>query len=96
MVEAPEVPNLATLADKIQDTFKLLKLTGYPRVSSVHPAPVTALADWEVCLRANDETNPLTYALFLQRNDVVDYRLALPIDQCSAGPFGALPIQQLK
>jgi len=96
MVEAPEVPSLASLADKIEQTFKSLKLTGYPRVSAVHPAPVTALADWEVCLRTNDESSPLTYALFLQRNDVIDYRLALPIDQCSAGPYGALPIQPLK
>jgi hypothetical protein len=90
-VDAAEVPNLAAMSDKVQDVFKSVKLTGYPRVSRVRQAPITAAADWMICLRSDAENDPRTYALFLQRSEVVDYRLALLIDQCAGETYAALP-----
>src|ERR1700687_6182376 len=71
------VPDMAVLAPKIQGTFKGVKLTGYPRVSPVRKAPVSALGDWIVCLMSDAENDPRVYALLIQNNEIVDYRLAL-------------------
>jgi hypothetical protein len=90
-VDVAEVPNLAVMSDKVQDVFKSVKLTGYARVSRVRQAPVTAPADWMVCLRSDMESDPHIYALFLQRNEVVDYRLALLVDQCAGETYAPLP-----
>jgi hypothetical protein len=90
-VDASEVPNIAAMSDKIQEVFKTVKLTGYPRVSRVRQAPITARADWMICLRNDADNDPHTYALFIQRNEVVDYRLALLIDQCAAETYAPLP-----
>jgi hypothetical protein len=90
VLAAAGVPNLAAMSMKIQVVFKALKLTGSPRVSGVRQAAVTALADWMVCLR-NDANDPHIYALFIDRNLVVDYRLALVIDQCANETYGPLP-----
>jgi hypothetical protein len=83
--------NIAALSAKIQDTFKGVKLTGYPRVSQVRRAPVSALGDWIVCLRSDAESDPRVYALLIQNNDIVDYRLALIIDGCANERFVPLP-----
>lgn len=90
-IHAAEAPNLAAMADKIETVFKMVKLTGYPRVSPVRPAAVTARTDWMVCLRSDAENDPRTYALFLQGTEVADYRLALAIDQCGGETYGSLP-----
>jgi hypothetical protein len=90
-VDTAEIPNLAVMSDKIQEAFKTAKLTGYPRVSRVRQAPITAPADWMVCLRSDAENDPHTYALFLQKNEVVDFRLALQVDQCSNETYAPLP-----
>ena len=85
------VPDMALLAPKIQITFKAVKLTGYPRVSPVRKAPVSALGDWIVCLMSDAENDPRVYALLIQNNEIVDYRLALIIDGCTGERFGPLP-----
>src|SRR5260370_6116526 len=89
------VPNIAALSAKIQDTFKAAKLTGYPRVSPVRRAPVSALGDWIVCLRSDAESDPRVYALLIQNNDIVDYRLALIIDGCAHQRFAPVPTPQV-
>jgi hypothetical protein len=90
-LEVANAPNLTALAPRIQEAFKAVKLTGYPRVSPPRKAPVTALADWIVCLRSDAENDSRIYALLVQGNAVVDYRLALMIDGCASERFEPLP-----
>jgi hypothetical protein len=90
-LDAVNVPNIATLAGKIQGTFGAVKLTGYPRVSQVRRAPVSAFGDWIICLRSDAESDARVYALFIQNGEIVDYRLALIIDGCANESFGPLP-----
>src|ERR1700732_4410504 len=85
------VPDVAALAAKIQGTFTSVKLTGYPRVSPVRKAPVSALGDWIVCMKSDAESDQRVYALIIQGNEIVDYRLALIIDGCANVRFEALP-----
>jgi hypothetical protein len=94
-LDAPGVPNVVALSGKIQDTFKAVKLTGYARVSQIRRAPVSALGDWIVCLRSDVESDPRIYALLIQNNDIVDYRLALVIDGCANERFEPLPTPKL-
>jgi hypothetical protein len=90
-LDSVTVPDTAELAGKIQTTFQSVKLTGYPRVSQVRRAPVSALGDWMVCLRSDSENDPRIYALLIQNNAIVDYRLAVVIDGCANERFGPLP-----
>jgi hypothetical protein len=90
-LDAVHIPDIAALAGKIQETFKSVKLTGYPRVSQVRQAPVSAVGDWLVCLRSDAENDARVYALIIANNDVVDYRLALLIDGCEHEQFAPLP-----
>ena len=85
------VPDIAPLAPRIQNTFNEAKLTGSPRVSSVRKAPVSALGDWAVCLRSDAPGDPRVYALFIQNNEIVDFRLALIVDGCANVSFDPLP-----
>jgi hypothetical protein len=90
-LDTVNVPDVAALAAKIQSTFKSVKLTGYPRVSPVRKAPVSALGDWIVCLMSDVESDPRVYALLILNNEIVDYRLALMIDGCANERFAPLP-----
>jgi hypothetical protein len=90
-LDSPNAPDMLALAGKIQTTFQNVKLTGYPRVSQLRRAPVSALGDWMVCLRSDAESDPRVYALLIQNNDIVDYRLALIIDGCASERFEPLP-----
>jgi len=90
-LDSLRIPDIAALADKIQQTFKVVKLTGYPRVSQVRQAPVTAFGDWLVCLRSDADNDPRIYTLLIQNDDIVDYRLALGIDGCERERFAPLP-----
>jgi hypothetical protein len=90
-LDSATVPDTAQLAAKIQSTFQSVKLTGYPRVSQVRRAPVSALGDWMVCLRSDADNDPRIYALLIQNNAIVDYRLALAIDGCASERFAPLP-----
>jgi len=83
-------PDLSRLAGKIQDTFKAAKLSGSPRVSRPRRAPVTAFGDWMVCLRSDGE-DARVYALIISGNDIIDYRLALMVDECANESFAPLP-----
>jgi hypothetical protein len=83
-------PDLAQLAAKIQETFRAAKLPGNPRVSRVRRAPVTAFGDWIVCLRS-DAGDARVYALIISGNDIIEYRLALMIDECASESFAPLP-----
>src|ERR1700738_2967443 len=90
-LDSVNVPNIAALATKIQGTFQAVKIPGYPRVSQVRRAPVSALGDWIVCLGSNAESDPRVYPLLIQNNEIVDYRLALIIDGCANERFEPLP-----
>jgi hypothetical protein len=90
-LDTVNVPDVAALAGKIQGTFAGAKLTGYPRVSPVRKAPVSALGDWIVCLMSDVESDPRVYALLIRNNEIVDYRLALMIDGCANERFAPLP-----
>jgi hypothetical protein len=91
-LDTARVPDVAALGAKIQEIFKTGKLTGYPRVSPARPAPVNAVADWVICLRSDADNDPRIYALLIQNNEIVDYRLALAIDGCEREQYGPLPL----
>jgi hypothetical protein len=93
-LDATNVPDMVALAPKIQDTFKSVKLVGYPRVSPARGAPISALGDWIVCL-TSDADSDRVYALLIQNNAIVDYRLALMIDGCASERFEPLPSPKL-
>jgi hypothetical protein len=95
-LDSVNVPNTAALAGKIQTTFQTVKLTGYPRVSQVRRAPVSAMGDWMICLRSDAESDPRVYALIIQNNDIADYRLALIIDGCASETFAPLPTPNIE
>src|SRR5690242_14115063 len=82
-------PDLASLAPKIRVTFSTAKLTGTPRVSRPRSAPVSALGDWIVCLRGDEDSR--VYAVIISGSEVVDSRLALMIDGCARESFVPLP-----
>lgn len=88
---APYPPDMAYLAPTIEEAFKSAKFTGYPRVSPVRPAPVSALGDWIVCLTSDSESERRIYALFIRDNAIVDARLAVVIDACADETFAPLP-----
>jgi|SRR5215469_800696 hypothetical protein len=90
-LDAAQIPDVAMLAGRIEDTFRAVKLTGYPRVSAVRQAPVSAFGDWLICLRSDAEEDSRVYALIIANNDVVDYRLALLVDGCEHEQFAPLP-----
>ncbi|HEY6256529.1 MAG TPA: hypothetical protein VIY51_12125 [Xanthobacteraceae bacterium] len=90
-LDTVRIPDISALAGKIQETFKTVKLTGYPRVSPVRQAPVSAFGDWLVCLRSDADNDARVYALLIANNDIVDYRLALIIDGCERERFAPLP-----
>jgi hypothetical protein len=94
-LDTVNVPDMAALAPKILSTFKTVKLTGYPRVSPVRKAPVSALGDWIVCLMSDTESDSRVYALLIQNNDIVDFRLALIIDGCANERFAPLPTPKM-
>jgi hypothetical protein len=98
-LDSMNAPDMVTLAPKIQATFQAVKLTGYPRVSQLRRAAVSALGDWMVCLRNDADSDPRAYALLILNGDIVDYRLALAIDGCANEKFGPLPtpaVEQVK
>jgi hypothetical protein len=88
---APNPPDMALLGPAITEAFKNAKFTGYPRVSSARPAPVSALGDWIVCLTSDAESERRIYALFIRDNAIVDGRLAVVIDDCTEETFAPLP-----
>ena len=83
--------SMALLGPAITEAFKNAKFTGYPRVSSARPAPVSALGDWIVCLTSDAESERRIYALFIRDNAIVDGRLAVVIDDCTEETFAPLP-----
>jgi hypothetical protein len=88
--DAANVPDVVALAPRIQNTFKSVQLAGYPRVSPARKAPVSALGDWVVCLTSDADSDRI-YALLIQNNEIVDYRLALMVDGCASERFEPLP-----
>jgi hypothetical protein len=46
---------------------------------------------WQTCLRLNVNGFPLTYAVFISENRVVDARSAVAIDNCQQAKYSALP-----
>ncbi|HLH98603.1 MAG TPA: hypothetical protein VKW08_26125 [Xanthobacteraceae bacterium] len=84
-------PDLTLLTPMIAQAFKNAKFAGYPRVSAVRTAPISALGDWIVCLTSDSESDQRIYALFIRDNAIVDARLAVVIDACTDETFAPLP-----
>ena len=84
------MPEFGPLAARVQEIFKTLKLPGAPKVSRVRNAHLLAPADWILCLKSDVETDRHIYALFVRDNTIVDYRLAVLLDQCEHDQFEPL------
>jgi hypothetical protein len=50
-----------------------------------------ALADWTVCLRSDSPTQNPTYAIFLRKEILVEFRIAVVIDGCEHQAYAPLP-----
>src|ERR1700759_4174999 len=81
-LDSMEMPNIGLLAQRLADIFKDAKLPGAPEVSPLRKAPMTVIADWMLCLRSNVPSSAQIYAVFVQKSNVIDYRLAVLIDEC--------------
>jgi len=59
------------------------------RISDARRVDSLKGASWLVCLELDNSPLPRYYAIFIQRERVVDSRLSVVIDQCEQQPFAA-------
>jgi hypothetical protein len=64
------------------DFIRGIKLPGKPEVSQLRRAMISAPADWVICVRSNAPPYQ-PYAIFMNGNTVVHYRLAVVYDDCA-------------
>ena len=83
----PDSADVILLAEKIDKIFPTLKLPGAPEISRVRRTEAVSLANWIICLRNNVPENSRTYAIYVKKNEIVDYRLAVLMDRCEQESF---------
>jgi hypothetical protein len=83
----PPRPNVTALTDRVKAIFASLQLPGAPLVSPVRPAHPLAMADWIMCLRSDAPNQRQAYALFVQNNQIDNYRRAVGVDQCERDTY---------
>ena len=49
---------------------------------------------WLTCMRLNANGSPVTYAVFITGNHVVDARIAVEIDNCDQGNYAPLTVSE--
>jgi hypothetical protein len=49
---------------------------------------------WLTCMRLNANGSPVTYAVFITGNHVVDARIAVAIDNCDQGNYAPLTVSE--
>jgi hypothetical protein len=87
---ASELPTLAAFRQGVAAVLAAHKLTGPPAVTLLRRAPPIAPADWVACLRSYMEPAP-PLAVFFSGDKLVDYRVAVLIDDCAKADYMPLP-----
>jgi hypothetical protein len=87
---AAQVPEMVSLAPKVQEIFGSLKLPGAPEISAIRKAHPLAMADWVMCLRSDAPDGRQTYALLIRESKIAAYRTAVGIDQCDRDEYAPL------
>src|SRR4029078_11975552 len=64
---------------------------GEPEISGLRPVQTLKGPAWLTCLRIDPGGNPQQYAIFIQDNAVVDWRVAVVVDQCHKEAYSPLP-----
>jgi hypothetical protein len=85
-----EAPEWRALAPRVKEVFQTLKLPGAPKVSSLRRAHLLAPSPWSFCLRSDVEGDRRVYAMFVRDARIVDYRLAVLMDECENVEFATL------
>lgn len=78
----PTLPNNAVVAGAIATVFAASKLPGSPEVSPIRATILTEMGDWMACLKSSAPDQPRRYAIFFQDNKLINYRIAVVIDNC--------------
>ena len=96
----PDSTDLNVIFEKIAGIYPGLKLTGAPLISRVRKSESVSIANWVICLRndapADTATDARYYAVFIKKNEIVDYRLAVVLDRCEMQSFEPLPKPERK
>jgi hypothetical protein len=88
-VAGPEPAYRFLIANRMKDIFGDPATAGTIEISAVRRIDSLVGASWEVCLKAQMfPLLPRYYAVFIQRDRIVDSRLSVLIDQCELQSFG--------
>jgi hypothetical protein len=80
-------PNEIVFYQGIATVAAQLKFSGIPEVTLLRRAPPISPADWIACLRHSAEP---PYAMFFSSRSMVDYRVAVLIDECDKQSYAPL------
>ena len=102
MMEPPprivsQPPSDAALEKSLVMVATTVKWVGIIEASPVRHAHLIAPGDWIVCAQSSVRDLSPPYAMFFNGDKLVDYRIAVEIDDCRRAPYApatALAVQQ--
>jgi hypothetical protein len=102
MMEPPprivsQPPSEAALEKSLVMVATTVKWAGIIEASPVRHAHLLAPGDWIVCAQSSVRDLSPPYAIFFNGDKLVDYRIAVEIDDCRRAPYApatALAVQQ--
>jgi hypothetical protein len=89
--DAPSEPNYRRIVSENLKKIFPTQPEGDPEISGLRPVQTVKGPAWLTCLRIDPGGNPQQYAIFIQDNTVVDWRVAVVIDQCHKEAYSPLP-----
>jgi len=94
VASGPVVPNATewkALQQNIYSTFTGMKLGGSPEISPLHKNDALGTpADLAICLRNSGGGNTKYIVFLISQSKIVDTRLAIELDRCSAQTYSPL------
>ena len=84
---APSAPDAAALARGIQQVATAEKLPPPLEASAVHAAHPVSPAEWMFCVKSAAPDQLKRYAVFMNNNDVVNFRTGVLIDRCDSETY---------
>ena len=70
------------VADNIKTVLPGLAALGELEISGIRPVDHLKGPAWLTCLRRDADGHPQHYAIFIQNDKILDFRVAVVIDQC--------------
>jgi hypothetical protein len=86
-VAGPEPAYRFIVASRINQIIGREGIVGTLQISGVRRVDSLKGAAWLVCVQTENFPLPRYYAVFIQREQIVDSRLSVLIDQCELQPF---------